>query len=334
MEKKYQVFVSSTYKDLQNERQEVMQALLELDCIPVGMELFPAADDDQWTLIKGLISDCDYYVLIVAGRYGSIDKKTGKSYTQMEYEFAIEKNIPVISFVHKEPGNIPASNTESTDLGKVKLENFIELVENKMCQFWVSPEDLGSKVSRSLVKLIKAKPRVGWIKANEASSAEANKEILALKKENETLKQSVLKLEKEAKLGTETLCQGEDKLSLSFSYMNKSELSQKEIYLTWNEIIKNLAPILVNELKEQSIVKELNDIARTILINEIKPERNATIHDIKILADDFYTVKIQLIALGIIEKSNKKRSINDSSTYWRLTTYGESLMIKLIALKR
>jgi hypothetical protein len=47
MEKKYQVFVSSTYRDLSEERQEVMQALLELDCIPVGMELFPATDDDQ-----------------------------------------------------------------------------------------------------------------------------------------------------------------------------------------------------------------------------------------------------------------------------------------------
>ena len=52
MEKKYQVFVSSTYDDLRPERQEVIQALLELDCIPAGMELFPAADDDQWTLIE------------------------------------------------------------------------------------------------------------------------------------------------------------------------------------------------------------------------------------------------------------------------------------------
>ncbi len=57
MEKKYQVFVSSTYKDLSEERQEVMQALLELDCIPVGMELFPAADDDQWTLTALLGSE-------------------------------------------------------------------------------------------------------------------------------------------------------------------------------------------------------------------------------------------------------------------------------------
>ena len=52
MDKRYQVFVSSTYEDLQEERQQVMQALLELDCIPSGMELFPAANDDQWTLIK------------------------------------------------------------------------------------------------------------------------------------------------------------------------------------------------------------------------------------------------------------------------------------------
>ena len=68
MEKKYQVFVSSTYRDLATERQDVIQALLGLDCIPVGMELFPAADDDQWTLIKRLIDDCDYYILIVGGR--------------------------------------------------------------------------------------------------------------------------------------------------------------------------------------------------------------------------------------------------------------------------
>lgn len=52
MEKRYQVFVSSTFLDLQEERQEIMQALLELDCIPSGMELFPAANEDQWSLIK------------------------------------------------------------------------------------------------------------------------------------------------------------------------------------------------------------------------------------------------------------------------------------------
>ncbi|HEX4136006.1 MAG TPA: DUF4062 domain-containing protein [Bryobacteraceae bacterium] len=52
MQKRYQVFVSSTYEDLHEERREVMQALLALNCIPTGMELFPAADDDSWTHIS------------------------------------------------------------------------------------------------------------------------------------------------------------------------------------------------------------------------------------------------------------------------------------------
>ena len=69
-DKRYQVFVSSTYDDLQDERKEVMQALLELDCIPAGMELFPASSEDQWSLIKRVIDDCDYYILII-GSYAS-----------------------------------------------------------------------------------------------------------------------------------------------------------------------------------------------------------------------------------------------------------------------
>lgn len=90
MEKRYQVFVSSTYLDLQTERQQVMQALMEMDCIPAGMELFPAADEEQWEFIKRVIDDCDYYLLIIGGRYGSISPE-GISYTEMEYDYAVEK---------------------------------------------------------------------------------------------------------------------------------------------------------------------------------------------------------------------------------------------------
>ncbi|MCR9883896.1 DUF4062 domain-containing protein, partial [Vibrio alginolyticus] len=72
MEKRYQVFVSSTFADLQEERQQVIQALMEMDCIPAGMELFPATDEEQWEFIKRIIDDCDYYLLIIGGRYGSV----------------------------------------------------------------------------------------------------------------------------------------------------------------------------------------------------------------------------------------------------------------------
>jgi nucleoside 2-deoxyribosyltransferase len=130
LDKRYQVFVSSTYEDLREERQEVMQALLELDCIPSGMELFPAANEDQWTLIKKVIDDCDYYLVIVGGRYGSIGPE-GKSHTQMEYEYAILKGKPVVAFLHKTPSAIPAGKTEKSDEGKKKLEQFCELAKKR-----------------------------------------------------------------------------------------------------------------------------------------------------------------------------------------------------------
>ena len=156
-DKRYQVFVSSTYDDLQDERKEVMQALLELDCIPAGMELFPASSEDQWSLIKRVIDDCDYYILIIGGRYGSVGPD-GISYTQMEFEYALKTGKPIISFVHKNPASIPTGKSEQTDEGKKKLEEFKNLVEKKLVKFWETPAELGSVVSRSMVKLMKNFP--------------------------------------------------------------------------------------------------------------------------------------------------------------------------------
>src|ERR1700739_3356439 len=120
MEKRYQVFVSSTYEDLGIERQEIMQALLELDCIPTGMELFPAASEDQWQLIKRVIDDCDYYIVVVAGRYGTLGP-TGKSYTEMEFDYAVSTGKSVIGFYHSDLESLPGARLERTDERRVKL---------------------------------------------------------------------------------------------------------------------------------------------------------------------------------------------------------------------
>ncbi|MDU0369565.1 DUF4062 domain-containing protein [Hymenobacter endophyticus] len=111
MDKRYQVFVSSTFADLQDERKKVQQAIMELDCIPAGMELFPAIDEEQFEFIKKIIDDSDYYLLIIGGRYGTLSE-TGVSYTEMEYHYAISKGIKVIAFLHKDPESLPVSRSE------------------------------------------------------------------------------------------------------------------------------------------------------------------------------------------------------------------------------
>ena len=98
MDKKYQVFISSTFKDLYEERKKVLDLLLMADCIPTGMEAFVATDEEQFNVIKKVIDLCDYYILIIGGRYGSLNEGTGISYTEMEYNYAISKGIPVLVF--------------------------------------------------------------------------------------------------------------------------------------------------------------------------------------------------------------------------------------------
>ena len=66
---------------------------------------------DQWSLIKRVIDDCDYYLLIIGGRYGS-ENEEGISYTQMEFQYALDTGKPIISFLPKHPENIPSGKCE------------------------------------------------------------------------------------------------------------------------------------------------------------------------------------------------------------------------------
>ena len=144
MERKHQVFVSSTYKDLIEERQQVIHALLELDCIPAGMELFPATDEDAWSLIKEVIDGCDYYIVTIAGLYGSTNSD-GISFTELEYDYAVSINKPIISFLHNDLGSLPSSKTEKTEKKQEKLKKFREKAEKNIVNIGVHLKTLEGK---------------------------------------------------------------------------------------------------------------------------------------------------------------------------------------------
>ncbi len=160
----YQVFVSSTYEDLKEERAQVLRALLELDCMPIGMEYFPAASVDQWTAIKALIDNCDYYIVISAGRYGSRSKETKLSYTEMEYDYAIAKDIPTTAFLRSELDELPGRALERTATGRNRLERFRRKLEGRLCKYYSSAHELASVVKSSLTNLTREAPRAGWVR--------------------------------------------------------------------------------------------------------------------------------------------------------------------------
>lgn len=345
MEKRYQVFVSSTYKDLLEARQEVMQALLELDCIPAGMELFPAADDDQWTLIKRVIDDCDYYLVIIAGRYGSIGPGE-KSFTQLEYEYAISQEKPVIAFLHKEPGKLPADDTEQDPQLAKKLEDFRNLARKKMVRYWTTPADLGSAVSRSIIKLIKSNPAIGWVKANLLSSQEATKEILELRRQVDELQHELKTVSTTAPKETVHLAQGDDEFEIEYTfsaydpkkeYKRNAKTYSTSYFASWSQIFGRIAPLMIDEATDRELHSELNNMTAEINIDSLRENNNLEkffLEDFEIDHNVFNTIKVQLLALKLVMKSIKNRSVKDRRNYWTLTPYGETLMAELRAIRR
>lgn len=184
MDKRYQIFVSSTYEDLKNERAKVMETILNFDCFPAGMERFPAMSVKMFEYIKKIIDDSDYYLLIIGGRYGSVDKRSGKSWTEQEFDYAVSKGIPIMVFDHKDFSKLPAYKTDQDDEKRNKLLEFKEKAKTgRLINKWSSADNLALSVSNSLRQIFDMQPRIGWVRTDKVASEDAQKEINRLKKE-------------------------------------------------------------------------------------------------------------------------------------------------------
>ncbi|MCG1130064.1 DUF4062 domain-containing protein [Staphylococcus epidermidis] len=96
---KHQIFISSTYVDLIDERQKVVESVLESSNIPAGMELFTGANIEQWEIIKEWIDESDVFILLLGGRYGTLAIDEDISYIEKEYNYARKQEIPTYVFI-------------------------------------------------------------------------------------------------------------------------------------------------------------------------------------------------------------------------------------------
>ena len=166
MSKKYQFFISSTYNDLAEERQEIIKAILKLNHIPIGMEMFSANDEEQWAEIKRTIDTSDYFIVIIGHKYGS-QTREGISYTEKEYDYANDLGIPIMAFIRNR--NAPISNElrDSDTILSDKLDHFIEKASKKMRTQWQNKDDLATEVVIAINKSMEQYKRPGWIRNEE-----------------------------------------------------------------------------------------------------------------------------------------------------------------------
>lgn len=182
MEKKYQVFISSTYTDLIEERQKAVEAILNAGHIPAGMELFNAGDETQKELISEWIEDSDIYVLILGGRYGSLDSD-GMGYTHWEYEKAKELGKPFFSLVLTKNylnNKVLSGKLQATDLSydDAKLVEFRDEVKTKIVSNIDNIDQIEAAVIKSINRTIKKYENnlEGWIKGSSLKELEELRE--------------------------------------------------------------------------------------------------------------------------------------------------------------
>jgi len=343
---RYQVFVSSTYEDLRAERQQATQAILEAGCFPSGMELFPASDDTQWELIKRVIEESDYYIVIVAGRYGSVGPE-GISFTEMEYDNAVEKGIPVLGFVRDNVGDIPFDNIEKTDEGRKKLEAFRRKVMSRTCRKYSSAGELGMAVMKSLMSEARIRPRTGWVRADQARSEEDVQRERKLSDELEVAKELIEELEREIRdrvilgdeIPREMLAQGDDVCELTVTYQdqNKQHVSE-DIKLTWDEVFKVIGPTIYGDIMRKRtgygeggtfpFQDNLEEHIRAKIIDRVQNRR------IKIETGQIDTCILQFKELGLLMFSENKQEDGQVFRGVTLTEGGERRLTLLSARRK
>lgn len=330
---KYQIFISSTFEDLKEERDAVIRAVLEMGHIPVGMEMFSAADDEQWQIIKRHIDESDYYVVIVAHRYGSLTD--GISYTRKEFEYAASIGVPVLGFIIDSHAAWPADRVDTDSDTKKFLEEFKSLVRQRPIGTWGTAEELHTKSVIALMKAFTANPREGWVRGGSAPGPAVAAEISRLSAENAALRAAAI--ESASRAGAdETRAMQELRSTLAsvkhnLSYRLKGENEWRDLAKSTSlrEIFDIVAPSLIPEYSVKEIsgliaftlagthVDELRTEGESELADELEAKRSDIV-PINHLKD----VLAALMAFEVVAPSAIKHSVKDDQQYWSLTPLG------------
>lgn len=319
MEKKYQVFISSTYKDLIEERKKIQEILLMANCIPAGMEAFVATNDEQFNVIKQIIDLCDYYVLIIGARYGSINETTGLSYTEMEYDYAVSKNIPVLVFSLDDSIEVCDEKKEIEEFKIKKLKLFKEkAMKNRLASVWKDVSELAGQAAISIMNAIKTIDRPGWVRSNELSEynnvnllTQINDLRLKLKETTEELEKKEKQLEKYQNFENSDIAFDNKNFTIYASSINSNY--QKMLNL------RTLFGIVSLELIDgPSSITELESAVATYV-----SDGNTFTH----LKDKSFIRKIvnQYVALGLLESSHMG---------FRLTKLGNKIKDEINLIKK
>lgn len=326
MKKKLQVFISSTYKDLQDERQSAVEAILSSNNIPAGMELFKAGNSSQWETIKRWINDSDIYMLILGGRYGSIEPTSKKSYTHLEYEYAISQNIPVFATVLSDSFLADkVKNGQKTDDiyehdNKALYKEFKELVMSKMVKSVDDCKDIKLAIHESISELKEEYDFEGWTRGINDSSyrnlVEQNSKLIQENKElNEQLQHNI---EQKQSDNIDSSFWNQ-KIELNISGMKEfmGDMYNSKISVTVSEIFEIIAPLIMTPTNLKRVKEDFEQHLNELYMPDY--------HSLDIKDNQFQSIKVLLFSKQLIQLSQDSKG----AELIELTSEGTSTLLRI-----
>jgi hypothetical protein len=290
------------------------------------MEAFVATDNKQFEVIKKVIDLCDYYILIIGKRYGSINEESGLSYTEMEYNYAKDSGIPILVFAIGENVKLAKTKTEQDPIKKDKLKTFRNrALKNTLASIWTNSEDLTKSVAIAIMQAKNDVKRPGWQRATNYNEASLRREIMELSEKNKVLDEELSKaLNEIEEFNTKdnvSIADIEIQIKYEWSQYNRgiSTAHSDTKSFKLEEIFKVISTEMLNVSITESAVQ-------ATIKNNCLNKPTCTIKDSQLVKRILNHLEMSKLVFSKWDAENKK-------LYWGLTNKGQKKRDELIVLK-
>jgi hypothetical protein len=305
MPKKYHIFISSTIDDLKNERQALCRIVFELGHIPVCMDSVDITEKTGWRIIKKNIAESDYFVSLVAHRYGKLPEGLGggASSTEIEYAQAIKAQVPVLALIIAGKARWKAAKKDSERKLVSALDDFKEKLRSHPHGEWLNMQDLKQNARELLSRELALNPAGGWTPGSEQAAPETANALGRLTAENEALRRRLAvrgagrsRLQKQERRTLEALAA--NKISLSFFYAG-GENWENTIECRFLKLFRLLVPELYLGKSTPEISRFLGSILNPDLSRVIRKDYPTPSNTIKKIMADLHSLRlVQYISNG------------------------------------
>jgi len=320
LDTRYQIFISTSGRDMQPERMVLSQTLVGMGFFAWGLEHRTPLTT---TLARRQIDECDYVILLLGSQYGE-QSISGVSYLSLEYEYALSQKKPIIVFMHEQPENREIDLQEIHPQLKDKFLAFRKklLHEAEHIFYFKTPRELELVIRLNIPLMVEQHMGQGWVPAYQAHQ---------LEDEIKLLKSKILQLEQRLTEPSIQLNEVAPQDVFAFEYQiqafqdgNFKELKRQR-QMTWSQLLSVLAKRFETAMPEENFAACLNEYLNQAGLEDARQElpRAHAVACAQINHKALFRIKNQMQSQGWIVPTQTEQSYG----LWKLTTKAQKILL-------